>query len=247
MTPITLLALLLLIVPTPTEAGERLAVGIGASVPPYVDARNDTGIELEIISHSLAIHGYEIEPIYLAGTGTDNNLRLGRLDALVTNSQITPRASDIPKLFAANEHIQYQNYAITLARKAIKLHSVKDLAHHRVVAFYNARQALGEDYRAAVDQSPLYRELPLQRNQVLALVRNLADVVIADQKIFSHFRQQLTQEGIELPEVTFHPLFPVSPRRVLFTDAKVREQFDRGLEQLRNSGKYQQILNRNSP
>jgi polar amino acid transport system substrate-binding protein len=72
------------------------------------------------------------------------------------------------------------------------------------------------------------------------------DVVQLDEKIFDYFRAKVEQNGIvdTTEEVDRFPLFGASSNGFLFHDKKIRDEFNRQLQRLKDSGRYAEILNR---
>ena len=231
--------------PTPVRIKE-VTIAVGISVPPYVDRETQSGIELQIIHEALAEEGYRMQLKFLAGNGSANNFVAKRVDAMLVN-RYTPISEDaVPTGFPSENIIHYHNFAFSLKASNYKVQDIDGLSNFRVIGFYNAAKMLGPEFAVAVQRSPLYREVAVQTDQVIALYRGMVDVAIADSRIFTHFQDKLRRTSGEFHEVTMFDVFPPSPRHLIFQHKQVRDSFDRGLTKLKASGRYQAILTTNT-
>jgi hypothetical protein len=79
-----------------------------------------------------------------------------------------------------------------------------------------------------------------QEIQTLMLLLGRIDVAVMDESIFRFYREKLIAEG-KAPRATEYEvfsLFPPTPYKTAFIDAKVRDEFNRALSAMRRDGRY---------
>ena len=232
------LAFCLSVVILPIHADGILTIGVGISKPPYVVQEEDIGMELEIVRRALEAGGYAMKPRYMQVANIPHDLNAGIIDG-----GIHLKAHNTVDGFFSDHVIEYRNYAISLAGSDEKLSVPSDLKGKSVVAFQNAHANLGKEYAQAVQGNPNYIELADQALQVEMLAIGETEYIIADVRIFLHFKHAYeTASEAKFPPVKFHELFPPTPYRAAFRKRIVRDAFDLGLAELRNTGEYDRII-----
>jgi len=218
---------------------------------PFVSQDGDSGMEVSIVREALATAGYTVKTHPITDYRLEDVLKLQFIDGVAGVSRLRQYPSgtlENNSIFFSDEYIEYQDYAITLTSAHIALESVSDLKGHTVVAFNNARVHLGPDYADIVDSmghAPDGTEMYIETNRKstnLMFWRHRAEILIADRTIFSWYRKELASVVDTSPSVTFHRIFPNHVfRTVVFKDPLVRDDFNRGLRQLCDRGRYYQI------
>ena len=238
-----LLAAVIVSHPRPALADE-VSVVIGFSLPPYVIADENRGMEYDIVREALALEGHAMVPQYVPLGRVVKVMEAGRADAALTQRVETGLAANFSDVY-----IVYRNYAITLASRDLKIDRVEDLAGKSILAFQNATIYLGPAFKTVVAGNPTYREEAKQISQPILLFLGRIDVVVADRNIFSWFAHAPEVAGkVDTTQaVRYHPLFPPTEYRMAFRDAVLRDSFNRGLASLRESGEYARIVARYSP
>jgi polar amino acid transport system substrate-binding protein len=216
---------------------ETLLIGVGLSKPPYIIQEKNTGVEYEVVERALQIAGYEMKPRYMPLLRIVHELNGGTIDGGMTmrkNMKIDAFLSDIVMV--------YQNFAITREDTKLVLKNLNDLSNISVLAFQNAQNLLGADFKTAIGKNHKYTEIANQALQVKMLETKRTDVVVADFRIFLHFKKQLElKENLHF-NVKFHRLFEPTSYRVGFKNETVRDKFDQGLAVLKETGEYDRIL-----
>ncbi|XLZ72334.1 transporter substrate-binding domain-containing protein [Massilia sp. SR12] len=212
-------------------------VGMGLPKPPYVMESGAVGLDVDIARHALAAGGYKLVGQSLPQTRALAMLRAGQLDGLRSISEGIGGQD-----FFTDSYIVYQNVATTLARRNLKLQNIEDLANYSVAAFQNASMVLGDRFSLLVSGHSDYRELPAQITQNKLLFTGRVDVVIGDRLIFAHFSEKLDPQINARQAVTYHRIFPESPRKAVFRDVRVRDAFNAGLKTIRANGTYDAIM-----
>ncbi len=220
----------------------ELRVGIGLAKPPYIMESGKEGLEYEIAEQALAAVGYKMVALQFPPVRGLAMQRAGQLDALLTVDEGIGG-----KDFFSDPYINYQNVAITLASRNIRLRGVEDLAAYSVAAFQNASLILGERFKAMAANHPNYQEHSQQIIQDRLLFTGRVDVVVGDKLIFRYYATRLDPQLGPTQPVTVHTIFPANPRKAVFKDAALRDQFNAGLKAIQANGVYDAILKKYQP
>lgn len=234
-----LLALLLLLTLGGNSHGDEISMVIGLALPPYVIAETDTGMELEVVREALAHEGHTLVPVYVPFWRVLAMLEQGNTDAAMTINE----SSGVSGVYYSDSHITYRNAAIALAARRYPIHKIRDLEHYSILAFQNASKYLGEEFTLMSANNPQYREIARQAKQITMLYSGRIDLVVMDVNIFRYYRQ-LEMKVATDADIEQFALFPPSPFKVAFSRKDWRDSFNRGLKHLRDSGRYQAIINR---
>jgi polar amino acid transport system substrate-binding protein len=232
-------ALTTLLTLAPTSYGDTIRVAVGLALAPYVIAEENSGFELDIVREALASQGHTVVPIYVSFRRVPELLKLKKVQAAITVTSATVG----PDAYLSKPYIRYHNVAVALAKHQLALNSQQDLAKHRILAFQNAHRYLGPDYYRSIQQSPDYQEIARQAAQVTMLFGERVDVIVLDINIFNYYRQQQNYVGAEQP-VDIFPLFEPVNYQMAFSRRQWRDDFDRGIAELKRTGRYQQLIQR---
>jgi polar amino acid transport system substrate-binding protein len=215
----------------------EVQVGTGLPKPPYIMESGTAGLDHDIAKQALAVGGHKLVAHMLPQTRALAMLRAGQLDGMLS---ITDGIGG--QGYFTDSYIVYQNVATTLASRNLKLRQVEDLAGYSVAAFQNASMVLGERFTLVASGHSDYRELPSQITQNKLLFMGRVDVVVGDRLIFRHFIDKLERQIDVTQALTYHRIFPESPRKAVFRDARVRDAFNAGLKTIRANGTYDAIV-----
>jgi len=216
----------------------EVVVAVPISLQPYFLPFKGSGLAYDMIRAAFAAQGHTVRPLYVSGrTLTD----LIRDDS---------RADCIPMISTGAEHgwsrtrstRLLHDFAIT--RPGIQLSEMEDLKTKRVLAYEGARIYLGERFRAAVSDSPSYREIYNHRAQVLLLLQGSVDVIVADGLLTSWYLNYLKEQDGKDTEVVFHDLFAPVAHDFICRRAELAAEFSTGLSQIAKSGELDTILRR---
>jgi len=224
------------------ETKPELTVAISLDIPPYVMNNASTGLEVEIVRQALAQY----------------DLRFVQLPYGELQSAVARQLADVSVGVEATEDsgfysvdfITFANYAISKKADQLTISKEEDLQGHRVLAWQNAWQVLGERYQqqfspelTATGNYPQgYAEVADQAEQVMLFWQGHSDVIVIDRSIFNHFSKAA---GHSLAEVSLHGIFPpVTHYKVSFSRAALRDQFNQGWRQLCRNGHYPALLRR---
>lgn len=239
-----LVGLLIAVAPLVSRAEEprRLVVGTSDSIPPFVIAGNNSGIVIDIIRAALEGRGYQVEFTYAPNNRLTLELSRGRVDGVY----------NLPLGLLENAHysipvIRYLNVAVSLAERDLEINDSDDLAALRVAGFQNATGFLGGDFAAMAEANANYFEVSDQRSQVTMLYSGRVDAIVLDLSVFRYLRETVAGRVDTSAPVTIHPILPPAERFAAFLDPNVRDDFNNGLTELRQSGEYQAIVTRYLP
>lgn len=229
--------LVMLCLAAPAGARELL-IATSSSIPPYVISGQHRGIVVDIIQEALADKGYRVDYVYAPNRRVERLLEDRQVDGVYNLAE-----GALSGVFFSDPVVDYHNVAITLPDAPWVITSLSDLEGLRVVVFQNAAKFLGHEFEQLMNSHRAFPEVSNQRSQVLMLFRGRADVIIMEQRIFEYFYHQLTHIGEVGGGYRIHELFPPAPRYAAFVDQQVRDDFNNGLANLRQSGRWQHIIN----
>ena len=148
--------------------------------------------------------------------------------------------------FLSDDAYTYENFAFALKVKGYKFKHLNELGNLSLLSWQGAIAHIGNEYAQMATNNPYYFETNRQESQIKMLFLKRVDVVQLDEKIFDYFRAKVEQNGIvdTTEEVDRFPLFGASSNGFLFHDKKIRDEFNRQLQRLKDSGRYAEILNR---
>lgn len=216
---------------------KELVLVAGLAKPPYVIPEQDSGFEVDLMRDVLAKLGHNISMLYVPYGRTYETMKQVNADIGLTQSQKAGVKAEILSL----PYVTYQNVAVSLMEKSIKLDEFKELQSLVVVAFQNAQMLLGAEYAKATQQSPLYLELPEQRRQVELLLSGKVDVAVMDINIFKYFAKSIMGMN-HLKKMQVHNLFTSTRYGAAIHDPKLRKAFNRELLKYFDTVEYDSLL-----
>ncbi|WP_158558892.1 substrate-binding periplasmic protein [Rhodoferax lacus] len=216
----------------------RLAV---SPMSPYVIPEGEQGIELDIIRGALP-PGTKIKFVYLPFSRMIASFTDGTVDAM---SPVTESAA-LPGAFFSTVHVTYQNVAISLKSRGLKIGSIADLGKLRIVAFQKANLYLGKDFAAMARANSKYDELSSLENMIKMMYSGRVDVIVLDIAIYKDLKSKIKDVDVSQQEA-FAELFPINEYKVAFKSRETAAAFNDGLAKLKSSGKYAAILHHYIP
>lgn len=223
---------------TSSASAREISIVFSRYTPPYV-LDNGKGINVDIVRFALEHEGHRVKPVYLP---------LGRALQLFADKQVDGTAlisetSGVEAHYSA-EFVRYRNRVFALKSHRQAVRSLDDLKTKTIVGFQEASKYLGEPFGRAVAGNPNYKEMANQEQQTLMLFLGRIDLAIMEENIFHFYRQKLIAEGriSANTEYEVFDLFPPTDYKTAFVDAKVRDDFNRGLAAIRQNGQYDAIF-----
>jgi polar amino acid transport system substrate-binding protein len=223
--------------------GKVVVMAFSQEIPPYIFEKNNTGIEIDIISSSLEFKGHTLKPLYFP---------LGRVPIAFSHNLVDAAMGDmgvnlaLKGGFYADPAVIYDNVFITLKSKDISITSPSDLDSLHVVSFQGAENRYPNWLQKVVAERRFFG-VSDQFTQVKLLYLGRYEVVLCDRYIFKHIVNQLKlTDDFEVMEVDEHTFINVDPAdyRPVFRDKQIRDDFNLGLKKLKESGEYQKIYDR---
>lgn len=219
---------------SPTK--QKLVVGFGETLPPFVMSHTNSGLTLDIIKAA----GYEIEPRYYPYTRRAKGYIDGKLDILA-DINLSTENGNLLSGYISNEAYVYENVEITLKSKQFNFTKIADLTHYSLISWPSAAIHLGEEYAKMAKANTQYYEVHDQSLQVKMLFSNKVDVIQMDKQSFDYYRSTL--KDIDTTQsVDRFALFGKSPNGYLFKSKRLRDDFNIQLQKLKNSGQYHKIF-----
>ncbi|MCV2367630.1 substrate-binding periplasmic protein [Roseateles oligotrophus] len=217
-------------------------MAFGEKIPPFCFPETNSGIELEVIGEALAYKGHVLKPVYVPFARIPLSFKDKTVDAVMTD--LGQDLGSVGGHYGAPAVI-YDNVFITLQSRQLHLKRPANLQGLSVVSFRGAA-ARYPNWLSELQGSRHYTELNDQEAQVKTLMKGRYDVVLSDRNIFKYFALKLKKDGFEVAPVQEHPFTTVNPQdyRPIFRDPKVRDDFNLGLKQLKDSGRFQAIYDK---
>jgi polar amino acid transport system substrate-binding protein len=247
--PLSLLphAILVWIALVPAGACKQLTLAITRDVPPYIMQQGKTGLEVEILREALAFRGH---------TFTHIQAPYGRLQVMVSQGMADAAAGTRRQpdgTFYSDHFIAFYNVLVTRAVPKRNIRSVADLKNLRLVAWQNAYRDLGDaffdlfnpDRNQGKPHYKKYYEVPSQLSQVKMFWAGHADALVIDKYIFAALTARVSDQFNTDAAVEYHDLFEPETRfRVNFRTRELRDDFNQGLAELRDSGRYAELVSK---
>lgn len=209
------------------------------TIVPFVLAKEDAGIQVDIVREALAHKGHTLIPVYVSAKRMMHELKIGAVDAASSGSYdpVTEKG-----FHYGEAPFSYQNAFFTLKERALDIKNPNDLSGLRVATFQNAK-LIWPEWLEPVDEKENYIEVANQALQPKMLERGRVDAVVADQTIFAYYTKQLEEKSGDVlkPVHTFAFAEPVSFPPV-FKSEKIKDDFNEGLKNLLESGRHGEIF-----
>ncbi len=213
-----------------------LTFAVGLALAPYNIPEKNCGIELDIVREALAMKGYRVKTKYVPFARRIREIAQREVDGVLTVNENS--GLDV---FLSDQHITCENVAVSLKKKKFNIQKIGDLKDRSILTFQNAKKYLGQEFVAAAEASPDYREISKQELQINLLYGDRVDVIVLDRNIFYYHKKNNKMVDTTQP-IDIWPIFSEVSFRVGFVDEKVRDDFNDGLKQLRESGRYDEII-----
>ncbi len=220
-----------------TVWAKDLRLAIGDELPPYIFKNSERGIEYEIVKEALAFKGHRLIPRYVPLARLLRHVQKDGIDGALTISE----NFNTRGMFLSDPYITYQNVVVSLAKNKVIINNLSHFKMKNILSFQNSKRYLGDDYSYATDTCRKYSEVNNQENQVAMLLRSRVDAIVIDKNIFLYHYKNSKKIDIH-KKAKIHNLFSPSHYRVLFKSEKMRQDFNEGLKELVETGRYSRIL-----
>jgi polar amino acid transport system substrate-binding protein len=215
-------------------------MSFGEKIPPFCFPDTNSGLELDVIREALAYRGHKLLPSYYPLARIPIAFKQKYVNATMTDlgEDLTPYGGHY-----GEPAVWYDNVFITLEERNLSIKKPADLKGLSVISFQGALKRY-PDWLTPVKEMGNYHELNNQELQVLTLNKSRYDVVLSDRNIFKYFSLKLKKSGKFIPKpITEHPFIALDLNnyRPVFRDPSIRDDFNLGLKNLKDSGRYQEI------
>lgn len=229
----------------PAWSTEKIKVAFGDALAPWVMPDTHNGIILDILTEALEPAGYEIEPIYYPYLRRITSYKSGLVDVTCDINLNTIKDQNLDG-FLSDDAYAYENLAFSLREKGYQFKHLNELGNLTLLSWQGAIAHLGDEYAEMATNNPFYLETDRQESQVQMLFLKRVDVIQLDKQIFKYYRSKVSKKGRinTTAKVDSFPLFGQSPNGFLFRDIKIRDEFNRQLKILKDSGRYAEIFER---
>ncbi|MCP3129541.1 ABC transporter substrate-binding protein [Shewanella sp. KJ2020] len=230
-----LLLISLLILPS-YAVSVSLTIGSALNRPPYILEDTRSGLEIDIIKAAFREMGMSVNFKFYSRKRQLLYFNQERVDAVMTMSQLNGVRG-----YWSESYIEYDNVAISLASRQLKINSIAQLQNYSIIAFENARLLLGPEF-AAVAAKARYSEVDNQLSQNNTLYLGRIDTVVADRYVFTALNQLVEQNVAPQQPVSYHLVFPPTPYRMVFHNSVARDIFNQGLAKIKANGVYEALV-----
>jgi polar amino acid transport system substrate-binding protein len=229
---------LLLFLAAPITADDSvLKLATRPNLPPYIQKAATSGIEIHLVKAIFQNTHQKIDFVQMDRIQMIQRFESGEMDGVLTQNTNTTSVGCL-----TDWYLLHQNVAFSIRSKNLSLKSLADLQNYNVVSFHNATVFLGDAYRNAVADSPLYREISPQQKHISLLYNGEADVVVGDEWIIRHIQRRYFEKTDTYKELQVHQIMPPTLYGVRFQKQKTCDIFNQGLQTIRRSGLYEQIV-----
>jgi ABC-type amino acid transport substrate-binding protein len=168
-------------------------------------------------------------------------LSLGRLDAAANINTL----DQVKKGYLSQPVFRYSDVAVSLKNKNVTLNNISELSRYSVASFQGATEFFGEQFKNTVTKNPHYYEHLHMDALLMQLAKNRVDVVIMDTNIVAYYLEHNLKDEIHLKDLNFHYLFPIptSHSFMAFTDQQLRDDFDKALLRIKETGEFEAVYN----
>lgn len=223
-----------------TKENKTLRIATSSSIPPYFIKNNHQGIVAEIIKSSFESQGYQVTFTYQSNNIIQKNL----LTKHVVGAFNFPKKKS-SKLYYTKPIVYYENIVASRSKDNYEFHSLSDLRGLRVGTFENALNFIGNKLKDTIQNFKSYSEYKNQEEQVKALLNNEVDAIIIEKNIFDYFYQKLLSKNpSNQNQISKSYIFPRSERPLAFLNRQLRDDFNKGFKQVKESGEYYKILHK---
>lgn len=219
---------------------KEVVMAFSKEIPPYIFEKSNNGIEIDIISSALAFKGHTLKPIYFPLGRVPYAFSSKLVDAAMGDMGVDLKADGG---YYADPAVIYDNVFITLKSNNFTINTPKNIEQLTVVSFQGADKRYPK-WLTKVKENKMFFGISNQSAQVQLLYLQRYDVALIDRYIFQYFSNQLQlTDKVEIQEVVEHQfsVSNVEDYRPVFRLKDVRDDFNLGLKNLKDSGEFQKI------
>ncbi len=208
--------------------------------PPYMFGKTSSkGIEVDLVKEIFALQGYKVNIHQMSKTTMERLLQTNpKFDAVASVT------SSDDGSFYSDRYSLYEDFAITRKADNIQINSMEDLGKYDFISWKNAYNDLGKKFyhyfnpKDGIYKSK-YHDQNSQKEQHKLFFDKKFKVIIVDKFIFKWYKLDFNKKD----EYTFHKILPLASNSgIKFKNKKHRDIFNDGLEKIKQSGRYKEIV-----
>ena len=228
------------------EARAELRVAFATARPPYSytnEHGKNVGLEIDLLRTLLGRMGQQMRVVLYPNTRLVLSALQHEVDVAATVQGMDGRG-----LYFSHDYVWFNNVAISLAIRGIRLDSVDDLDYHTFVIWQDGWRHLGPSFEAKYrpdshGKFPAnYNEAPDQAMQSKMFWAGRTELIVVDRAIFAYYRKALPASYHTGQAITVHDIFKTRTAfAVAFKQQALRDRFNAELKKLQDSGEYAAI------
>ena len=222
-----------------TLFGKELKIAVSVGNAPYtiMDEKSGktTGIHIDIVNEALAFKKHKGSYISFPFGRLHLALEEGDVDASVAVGK-----KEGSSIYYSDPAVGYDNVVITLKERNFSIKTFDDLKILKIVSFPNARKYLGPEFAQIAKINPRYKESSRPKSAIGLLFSKRIDALVWDLYVVHYHKSQALIDTSA--SLSFHRLWKPTLYPVAFRDKQIRDDFNEGLDHLKKTGKYDQIL-----
>lgn len=222
-----------------------VTMGVSFAIPPFVLSESNSGLEIEIIMEVFRAIDVDVKIYYLPLARTFFEFEKGSIDGI-----INVREDTVDNAYLTDHIITFNNTAISLKKNDYPdTFPIEFLLDKSIIAFQRAPDLLKQGLEKVAYKNSEYTETSTQLTQVLRLFKERsADFIILEENIFHYYRNKARGIIGDLvdQEVTIHRIFKPINYKFAFNNEYIRDDFNRGLNIIKNNGIYDSLFKKYS-
>jgi len=215
---------------------------LGFDKPPFIFGKTSLkGIDADHLIEAFKLVGYKVNIFQGTKDKQESILHKNQshIDAVAT---ITQKDDG---LFYSDTFSTYENYVITRQKDNLQIKSLEDLKNIKFVTWKTAYNDLGKAFYYLFN--PLtgkykesYHDTSSQEEDAKMFFSKKADAIIVDKAIFKWYKLHFNNDE----KYTFHDILQNKKKEypVTFKDKKIRDDFNIGMQKLKQSGRFDEII-----
>lgn len=213
---------------------------------PYLfDKETQQGMEIDIVCKVLKNLGYDCMAKQMPQVLLSEALIM---DTTLAASAGLQERSNLDYYYS-EPYIYYEYYAITHTVDQLEINHVDDLIGQRIAVFAGAEHQLGERFfelfnpHDRAENAAEFYEVNNHSTLISLLFNRTVDVLVVDRTVFHWYKKLIAPHVYQNEAFRLHGVFPeMTGLRIMFASRALREKFNEGLNELINSGVYQQMI-----
>lgn len=212
---------------------DEVVMVFNASTPPLSSSETQSGLAVEIVRYALAAHGHTLRPVFLPKARMIAQFATPGVNAIISDEGIDARG-----IYLGDAVIQFDNRFFTLKSHHIRIRAASDLAGLSLIGFRGTALA-------HPDLTRLKLKVLAEENDQALMVRTLRleryDVAFCDIRICMALAGA---GGRSTDDLEVQPWQVNRPDiyRTVFKSASIRDDFNAGLAELRQSRKLDELI-----